>query len=459
MSTTRRDGEEQPGWRWGLFTFRLPFYHTRLYWPEFLQGVAVAAATGLALVPLLTTQFGLTFEQAVAMSLMHGVLLCSAPIIFGEPYCPGWITPALPLVLTFVLTGYDTPVERFQAMTALALTLTAMLATFGLSGMGRRLMEWLPSALKAAIVLGAAIASFKRVLIDDAERYLLVQPVATVVACAVCLLLMFSIPFARLKQRWRGVALLASLGLLPGFLAAAIIGPLVGEVRYEIEWGILLPPVHEVWALASPFAIGWPSWDMYLAAIPLAFVTYIILFGDLVAGNEITREASVQRADEPVRIDANRTHLSLAIRNAVMAVAAPFFPTQGSVWTGVHVVVTQRWRQGRAQMDSLFSGIHSYYFMGIPFIYFLLPLLTGLKPLMGIALSLTLVLTGFACAYVAMAMARNPVERGAALLGGTALALLDPWVGLATALGCTLLLVGTKNNVGTEPADTSRENE
>lgn len=451
MSTVRRDGEEQPGWRWGPFTFRLPFYHSRLYWPEFLQGVAVAAATGLALVPLLTTQFGLTFEQAVAMSLMHGVLLCSAPIIFGEPYCPGWITPALPLVLTFVLTGYETPTERFQVMTALALTLTAMLATFGLSGIGRRLMEWLPSALKAAIVLGAAIASFKRVFIDDAERYLLVQPVATVVACAVCLLLMFSIPFARLKQRWRGVALLASLGLLPGFLAAAIIGPLVGEVSYEIEWGILLPPVHEVWALASPFAIGWPSWDMYIAAIPLAFVTYIILFGDLVAGNEITREASLQRADEPVRIDPNRTHLSLAIRNAVMAVTAPFFPTQGSVWTGVHVVVTQRWRQGRAQMDSLFSGIHSYYFMGIPFIYFLLPLLTGLKPLMGIALSLTLLLTGFACAYVAMAMARNPVERGVALLGGTALALLDPWVGLATALGCTMLLVGTEKDAGAKP--------
>ena len=35
---------ELPGWRWGPFTFRLPFYHTRLYWPEFLQGVALASA-------------------------------------------------------------------------------------------------------------------------------------------------------------------------------------------------------------------------------------------------------------------------------------------------------------------------------------------------------------------------------------------------------------------------------
>ena len=33
------------GWQWGPFTFRLPFYHTRLVWPEFLQGLLVSTAT------------------------------------------------------------------------------------------------------------------------------------------------------------------------------------------------------------------------------------------------------------------------------------------------------------------------------------------------------------------------------------------------------------------------------
>ncbi|MCI5061662.1 MAG: hypothetical protein MRY71_01795, partial [Algiphilus sp.] len=123
MAQTDTGAEARKGWRWGLFRFRVPFLHTRLCWPEFLQGTALASATGLALVPMMTTHFGLSFEEAVTMSLISGFLLGTAPILFGEPYAPGWVTPALPLVLTFVLGGYDTPEERFQAMTALAITL------------------------------------------------------------------------------------------------------------------------------------------------------------------------------------------------------------------------------------------------------------------------------------------------------------------------------------------------
>lgn len=445
MNTQHAIGAEQPGWDWGPFTFRLPFYHTRLYWPEFLQGIALSSATGLALVPMMTTHFGLSFEQAIAMSFVHGFLISIAPIVFGEPYAPGWVTPALPLVLTFVLTGYDTPPERFQAMTALTLDLAAMLAVLGLTGLGRRFMEWLPAALKASLVLGAAIASFKRVFVDDAPDYLFAQPITTVTACAVCLLFIFSIPFRALKLKYRPLMVLGSLGLLPGFLVAAAVGPLVGEVNYDVQWGVLVPPVNELWGQVSPFVIGWPDWQMFLAAAPLAFITYIILFGDLVTANEIIREARDDRPDESIRIDTTRTHVSVALRNLAMAIFAPFFPTQGSVWTGVHVVVVQRWRQGKAQMDSLFSGIHSYYIMGLPLIYFALPLLTGLKPLMGIALSLTLVLTGFACAYVAMGIARHPAERGVALLAGVALAVFQPWVGLLIGILASILLIGGRD--------------
>lgn len=447
MTSTNTAGSELRGWRWGPFTFRLPFYHTHLCWPEFLQGMALASATGLALVPLMTTQFGLTFEQAIAMSAMSGFLIGIAPIAFGEPYAPGWVTPALPLVLTFVLAGYATPVERFQAMTALTLVLTAMLTVFGATGVGGWLMRIMPTALKAGIIMGAAIAAFKRVFFDDADEYLLAQPISTVLACSICLILIFSIPLQSLKARHPWLAWLASLGLLPGFLAAAFIGPLVGEVSYDIEWGFLALPLAETWAKVSPFAIGWPSVEMLVAAAPLSFVIYILIFGDLITGNEILREAGKARPDEKIDINTTRTHLSLAIRNGLMAIAAPFSPTQGSLWTGVHVVIVQRWREGPQKMDSLHSGIASYYFMGIPFIYFLLPLLTGLKPLLGIALSLTLFLTGFACAYVAMAMTRHPTERGVVLLTGMSLALFEPWVGLLVGILATILLVGGEATV------------
>jgi hypothetical protein len=436
------DNTAASGWRWGPFTFRLPFYHTKLYWPEFVQGVLVASATGLALVPVMTMMFGLSFEQALTCAFLHSFLIATALIVFGEPYAPGWVTPALPLVLTFVMAHYEDPVQRWQAMTALSLNFAVLVGFLGITGLGNQLLRWIPHTLKAGIILGAALAAFKRVLVDDAERFLLAQPIATVTACAVCLILLFSEPFQRLRARYRWATILAALGLLPGFLAAALIGPLVGEVAYDIQWGIFIPPVAETWATVSPWAIGWPSWDMFVAAMPLALITYIILFGDLVTGQAVISEAQPDRPDEPIEMGPQRSHLSIALRNAAMGVTAPFFPTQGSLWAGVHVVVVQRWRQGAKTMRSLHDGLHSYYLMGIPFIYALLPLLTGLKPLMGIALSLTLIVTGFACAYIALAMPQRPAERGAVLMTAAAIALIEPWVGLVLGLIAALALIG-----------------
>ena len=103
MPVHRQVGAEHPGWKWGPFTVRVPFYHTGVAAPELLQGFLVAGATGLALVPLLTVQFGLTFEEAVAFIVVLTLLVCSAFIVFGDPFAPGWVTPALPLVLSVVL--------------------------------------------------------------------------------------------------------------------------------------------------------------------------------------------------------------------------------------------------------------------------------------------------------------------------------------------------------------------
>ena len=71
---------------------------------------------------------------------------------------------------------------------------------------------------------------------------------------------------------------------------------------------------------------------------------------------------------------------------------------------------------------------------------------SGLKPLLGIALSLTLVLTGFACAYIAMAIPKNNTSRGAVVLIGAALAFFEPWIGLLIGIATTLLLVGWDRN-------------
>ncbi len=430
------------GWRWGPFVFRLPFLHSKLVWPEFLQGLLVSTATGLALVPILMGYFGLEFEQAVACVLLHSILLVAALYVFGEPYAPGWTTPALPLVVAYVAAGWPDPASRFQAMTALTLMYTALVCVLGVSGLGEAVMRRLPVALKAGILLGAALSAFLQVFRDEGGRFLAAQPVTTVLACLVSLVCVFSVPFHRWARRWRPVALMATLGLLPGFLVAAVVGPLVGEVEYDVQWGWLLPPVAETIAKMSPFSIGWPSLQMYLAGIPLVLVTYILQFGDWVTGNEVLREAAPARPDDPVDINESRSHLALAIRNFASALACPFLSIQGTLWTGVQVVVANRWKEGPRAMPDLHSGLMSYYLMGLPVIFFLLPLLTALKPLLGVAMSLTLVTSGFACAYIGMAIPKDAANRGAALLTGIAIALFDPWIGLAVGVGGWLLLVG-----------------
>lgn len=147
----------------------------------------------------------------------------------------------------------------------------------------------------------------------------------------------------KLKERFRFFAIVGALGLLPGFIIAGVVGPMVGEVSYDIRWGILIPPVTEAWKQMSPFVIGWPSLDVFLQGMPLAIITYVILFGDMVTGNEVIRDGITKRQDEHIDINPTRTHLSVGIRNALMGIFAPFFPTQGAMWTGVQVIIVRRW--------------------------------------------------------------------------------------------------------------------
>lgn len=467
MLAKREHGELQPGINWGPFTLRIPFVHSGFAGPEFAQGILVSAATGLALVPIMTSDaFGLSFEQAVFMSMLSAILISSGPIIFGEPFAPGWVTPALPLVLALVLTDepFSTPTMRLQAMTAMALWLAAILILLGITGLGKVLIEKIPMAVKGAIIMGAAIAALKRVFVDDAHNPdgLYNLPVSMTIAMGVCLLLTFSLPIQQQKSKYKWLAQIASLGLLPGFVIAGIVGalPFINEIHYDVKWGFLIPPVVSLYDKVSPFSIGFPPPDILFNAnvMSLAFVTYILLFGDIVTGVEVLKTAIPNRDDERIAFDGTRTHLSTGIRNVLMGLFAPFFPTQGSLWTGVHVIIVNRWGEGRKAMDTLHSGIASYYFFGLPILYLVLPVVTGLRPLMPIALALTLVLTGFACAYVAMEIPRNATERGVVLLGGVALALFSPVIGLAIALIACFLLLGFRDVEGQkEPIVTTED--
>ena len=107
-------------------------------------------------------------------------------------------------------------------------------------------------------------------------------------------------------------------------------------------------------------------------------------------------------------------------------------------------------------MPSLFCGISSYNMLGVPLLLLVLPLITLLKPILPVALMLTLLLTAFACAYVALSLVKSDEEKGVAILGGMALAMFDAWLGMLVSIVATLLLVGYRKDE-TEDSESSHD--
>ncbi len=436
------------GIKWGPFTLRIPFIHLNLRAGEFFQGMVISGATAFAAVPI-AMGLGLTFEEGVALSFIAGTLIGAGPIFFGEPMAPGWVTPAVPIVIAaFAAKGQFTGVydpDIFKFMAAMCIEFTLLLFVMGITGWGKKLIEIIPNGLKAGIILGAALAAFYQVFVTDLDK-LMVQPVSMVLAISLCVITTFSEPFKKLALKNNFFRIIGSLGLLPGFVLAALVAFLLNEVTFDIEWGFRIPDVISLFNRTSPLAIGFPSLDMYIEALPLVIIGYTLLFGDLITGTEVLNDAQTQRPDEPLDVDLDRSHLSVAMRNFLGLLVNPFFPTQGALWTGVHVVVAERWKKGPKEMPSIFDGLGSYYLMGIPFLYVTLPFITLMKPLMQMALTLTLILTGFACAYVAMAIPKKNSEMASALLIAVFITFFSAWIGLIIGILLSILVVGSERD-------------
>lgn len=447
MLSKRPEGEVQPGVKWGPFTARIPLIHLRFSLADMMQGLAVAGATGLALVPYFMALLGLSFEEAVVMAMFHSTLIAFSWMFFGDPYAPGWLTPAIPFVVAFITAPayLGDHASQFQAMTALSLNFALILIFLGVTGLGAKLIKVVPNVFKGGIILGAAIAAFLRVTKDgDAANIFQSAPIAGTLGLLVCLVFAFSKPIQALAVNNKLLAKLLGFGLLPGFIIAGIVGYFTGEFEYNIRWELLdiAGASASLWAKASPFMIGWPPIETFIASFPLALITYILFFGDVITGNEMIEQAQKSRSDEKLEINSSRAHMATGIRNGLMGVVAPFFATQGVLWTGIQVVLLKRWAEGREKVDSIFDSIGSFYAFGLPILFIFLPLVTLLEPLLPLALAVTLILTAFACATLALSLVNDATERGAMLITAMAFSVFEPWLGLLVGVVTIMALCG-----------------
>jgi len=142
-------------------------------------------------------------------------LLCH--IVFVNPTHRGWITAALPLVLAYVLGGYDDPALTLAAMDALSLNFRRLLVhPEGISGLGKKFaaLAARDTLQRAGIILGAAIRprAQNACLLTDAERFLLQQPDRHHTGlCVVPDLRLLVCRLAKLQGKLQGLPLLVRL--------------------------------------------------------------------------------------------------------------------------------------------------------------------------------------------------------------------------------------------------------
>ena len=124
----RAHGEEQPHWPVEPFKIRLPFVHCRWELPEMIQGFFMFVV-GLAMIPLLESYLGMPYEAALAFTFVAGVGYVLSALL-DVPLVPGWITPAIPVVLLY-LKGFESGPEAIRALFALQIEVAIIFLILG----------------------------------------------------------------------------------------------------------------------------------------------------------------------------------------------------------------------------------------------------------------------------------------------------------------------------------------
>lgn len=428
---TRKDGEEQPYWPAGPFKIRLPLVHYRWESVEFIQAL-ILFVVSLAMIPLLEKHLGLPYDVALAYVFVCGIGFMT-PALLGLPLVPGWITPAIPVVLLF-LSQFEPGPEAIQALVALQLLVAAIFFILGVTKLSSKIVRNVPASLKAGILLGAGVAAFMGELKIGGR--IPKTPIAIGFGSLICFYTLFSSSFLRLREKNRVAKMIGKYGMVPAMVISICLGLIVKEYPLpDIQWGITIPAFAEMWNYL-PFAVGFPTLDIFIKAIPTAIIAYIIAFGDVIVGEALVRDAAeAVRTDEKVDIDADRIHLVTGLRNVMHAFFAPYPGLAGPIWTAVTATVADRFRQGRSAMDSIFSGCGTFWIAGF-IALFMLPLVSFFKPFLAIGLSLTLVVTGFLCIITAFKQVKESTALGVA---GT-MAIVLAMHGAAWGLGVGIVL-------------------
>jgi hypothetical protein len=432
----RPDGTEAPYIPVWKFKMRFPGVHYRWEWPDYIQGLLMGAVC-LSIMQVLMDTLGMPFEVALAIVIINGFLYLWHAWL-GDPVVPGWVTPAIPLLLAYVNTFPMGP-ERMHALIAFEMELGIWCIFLGITGLGEKFINAVPPSIKAGVIIGAGISAILKVF-DPKNGKMLAMPYTVCICLLVALYMMYSPSFKRMAEHNPFLKTLANLGILPSIVLAIIIGSLIGEAKIVMEWGISKPDFITLWTDWVPWGkLGWPSMELYIKSIPLVIATYIVIFGEAVQAQAIINDAQKYRPDDPVDYNPDRTHMIVGMRNLLMSIFGPDLSMCGPMWAAMTVVVYERWKKGRKDMDTSIGGTGSFRF-GTFTMYWIAPLVSLAKSVLPAAFSLTLTIQGFVSVYVGARQARTLTDLGiAGIVAGVLLCRDAAWAFAAGIVACLVI--------------------
>lgn len=437
MWQDRKSGEESPYIPLGLFKLRLPFIHYKFEWPDYVQGLLMCAVD-LAAIPLMIELLGMPFNVALAVVILNGLLYLSHHLL-GDPVVPGWITPAIPLIMAYCAAFPEGP-ERVHALVAFQLTLGVLSIFLGLSGLAQKVVSFIPPAIKSGIILGAGLAAINSVFIVGGRFEAF--PWTISIAVSIGFYLIFSKQFSAIKTHVPVLNFIGKLGIFPIIILAVIIAPVFNEAPWPtIEWGFINPDFGTLWREYTVLGLGFPPVMLFISAIPTVLAAYIVLFGDVLQSRALIAEADEIRPDEHIDYNPNRAHVIFGGRNTLMGIIGPDIVMAGPLWAAMQVVVIERYKDGKKAMHSLFGGSGSFRW-GTNTGLLLLPIVSLVEPILGVALALTLLIQGYVSVRIGILESRSNRDLGIAGIIGAVLVVKGASWAFAIGIILTLLIYG-----------------
>lgn len=162
---------------------------------------------------------GMPFEVALAVILINGLLYLTHHLL-GAPVLPGWITPAIPLVMAYCET-FPEGEERIHALISFQILPGIFSMALGITGLAKRVITAIPAATKAGALMGAGIAAVQRIFGAGGEFHDF--PITITIVMCLAFFLMYSRGFASWRARNRSAMQIGKLGVLPCIIVAVVV--------------------------------------------------------------------------------------------------------------------------------------------------------------------------------------------------------------------------------------------